>query len=229
MMLRSMKQLVIVIIILMIPRVTLADSPGGAFFSYQCNTGRIDFSRQGSFVLSASFNQVASALARAISSQQNQQITNNGEVSLWALRSNELQIHENKDPDLTKWIVPATICGTLTSDAPTPPQANTTPGFTGQALALVILNGPGQAIAYAWVDSSGHVVAYASVVGDGQAVAIAQTSTTNQTERAHHVVQAGENLFRIALRYGTTVQVLAQINGITDPTRIYVGQVIYLP
>lgn len=44
-----------------------------------------------------------------------------------------------------------------------------------------------------------------------------------------HVVQAGENLFRIALRYGTTWQALAQLNGITDPTMIYVGQKLTLP
>lgn len=44
-----------------------------------------------------------------------------------------------------------------------------------------------------------------------------------------HVVQPGENLFRIALRYGFTVDYLAAVNGITDPTRIYVGQVLTIP
>ncbi|MFP4394902.1 MAG: LysM peptidoglycan-binding domain-containing protein [Anaerolineales bacterium] len=44
-----------------------------------------------------------------------------------------------------------------------------------------------------------------------------------------HVVQAGENLFRIALRYGTTVERLAQVNGITNPARIHVGQKITIP
>ncbi|NBD35790.1 MAG: LysM peptidoglycan-binding domain-containing protein, partial [Chloroflexi bacterium] len=44
-----------------------------------------------------------------------------------------------------------------------------------------------------------------------------------------HIVQAGENLFRIALRYGTTVERLAQVNGITNPARIYVGQKLTIP
>ena len=44
-----------------------------------------------------------------------------------------------------------------------------------------------------------------------------------------HIVQAGENLFRIALRYGTTVQAIASANGIYDPNRIYVGQRLYIP
>jgi LysM repeat protein len=44
-----------------------------------------------------------------------------------------------------------------------------------------------------------------------------------------HVVQRGENLYRIALRYGTTVTALAQANGITNPTQIYVGQKLVIP
>ena len=44
-----------------------------------------------------------------------------------------------------------------------------------------------------------------------------------------HVVQRGENLFRIALRYSTTAQVLAAFNGIANPGRIYVGQRLAIP
>jgi LysM repeat protein len=44
-----------------------------------------------------------------------------------------------------------------------------------------------------------------------------------------HTVQGGENLFRIALRYGLTVEQLAAANGITDATRIYVGQILVIP
>jgi LysM repeat protein len=49
------------------------------------------------------------------------------------------------------------------------------------------------------------------------------------TQPRTHVVQRGENLFRIALRYGVSYPVLAQVNGIIDPNRIYVGQVLNLP
>ena len=44
-----------------------------------------------------------------------------------------------------------------------------------------------------------------------------------------HVVQRGENLFRIALRYGVTVNALAAANGIVNPNRIYVGQRLAIP
>jgi LysM repeat protein len=43
------------------------------------------------------------------------------------------------------------------------------------------------------------------------------------------VVQRGENLFRIALRYGTTVQAIASANGIANPASIYVGQRLTIP
>jgi LysM repeat protein len=44
-----------------------------------------------------------------------------------------------------------------------------------------------------------------------------------------HVVQQGENLFRIAIRYGTTIDAIAAANGIVDVTRIYVGQRLIIP
>lgn len=50
-------------------------------------------------------------------------------------------------------------------------------------------------------------------------------STGEQT----HVVQPGENLFRISLRYGKTVDEVAAYNGIANPHYIYPGQVIRIP
>jgi len=44
-----------------------------------------------------------------------------------------------------------------------------------------------------------------------------------------HVVRWGENLFRIALRYGTTVQAIAVANGIANPNCIYAGQRLIIP
>ncbi|MBL8155230.1 MAG: LysM peptidoglycan-binding domain-containing protein [Anaerolineae bacterium] len=44
-----------------------------------------------------------------------------------------------------------------------------------------------------------------------------------------HVVQRGENLYRIALQYGLTVDEIAQYNGIVDPTNIQVGQRLLIP
>jgi LysM repeat protein len=41
-----------------------------------------------------------------------------------------------------------------------------------------------------------------------------------------YTVQPGDTLFRIALRYGVTVQSLQVNNGIVNPNRIFVGQVL---
>lgn len=44
-----------------------------------------------------------------------------------------------------------------------------------------------------------------------------------------HVVQQGENLFRISLRYDVEMDVIMEANGLTDPTRILVGQELIIP
>jgi len=44
-----------------------------------------------------------------------------------------------------------------------------------------------------------------------------------------HVVQAGDNIFRIGLRYGFTAEELMAYNGISNPNSLYVGQQIRIP
>ena len=44
-----------------------------------------------------------------------------------------------------------------------------------------------------------------------------------------HIVQRDENLFRIALRYGTTVEAIAEANGLADARVIAVGQRLLIP
>ncbi len=44
-----------------------------------------------------------------------------------------------------------------------------------------------------------------------------------------HVVQRGETLYRIAQRYGVSVDDLVSANGIADPRRIYPGQELRIP
>jgi LysM repeat protein len=44
-----------------------------------------------------------------------------------------------------------------------------------------------------------------------------------------HVVQPGENLYRIALRYGTSVSAIVQANGLANANYIWVGQRLIIP
>ena len=46
---------------------------------------------------------------------------------------------------------------------------------------------------------------------------------------SYYTVQRGDTLYSIARRYGTTVQALAQANGILNPAYIRVGQVLCIP
>ncbi|MBN1814446.1 MAG: LysM peptidoglycan-binding domain-containing protein [Anaerolineae bacterium] len=45
----------------------------------------------------------------------------------------------------------------------------------------------------------------------------------------YHTVRAGENLYRIAQRYGTTVEAIMAANSITDAHSLRVGQVLLIP
>lgn len=48
-------------------------------------------------------------------------------------------------------------------------------------------------------------------------------------EPATHTVQVGETMFRIAANLGVSVDDLAVANGVTDPSLVYVGQVLIIP
>lgn len=55
------------------------------------------------------------------------------------------------------------------------------------------------------------------------------TPETSSTGEIIHIVQPGDNLYRIGLQYGFTYQELAIYNGITNPDRLEVGQQIRIP
>lgn len=54
-------------------------------------------------------------------------------------------------------------------------------------------------------------------------------SSTSCSESPTHTVQAGENIYRIALRYGSTVNAIMTANNISDPTQLSVGQQLVIP
>jgi len=44
-----------------------------------------------------------------------------------------------------------------------------------------------------------------------------------------HVVRAGDTLWKIANTYQTTIQTIAELNGLTDPNRLVIGQALVVP
>ena len=63
----------------------------------------------------------------------------------------------------------------------------------------------------------------------GQRLIIPAEGTAPTVPTGTHVVQPGENLFRIALKYGVTVEALAVANGISNVNLIYPGQQLVIP
>lgn len=61
------------------------------------------------------------------------------------------------------------------------------------------------------------------------AVFTVPTSLFAQEAQGTHTVQPGENLYRIALRYGVDLNELANLNNITNQSRIFSGQVLVIP
>ena len=60
----------------------------------------------------------------------------------------------------------------------------------------------------------------------GQKLKVPGPETTAPVE---YVVQEGDTLFSIARRFGVDMEELARVNGITDPSTIYVGQRLIIP
>ncbi len=65
--------------------------------------------------------------------------------------------------------------------------------------------------------------------GQRLTIPISQAPSVPADAGATHVVQAGENLFRIALKYETTVQALVDLNGLHNAAQIAVGQELSIP
>jgi len=60
-------------------------------------------------------------------------------------------------------------------------------------------------------------------------VSLGPATTALAQEQTVHIVQAGESLLALALRYGTTVEAIVRANGLTNPDSIQLGQSLVIP
>ena len=67
------------------------------------------------------------------------------------------------------------------------------------------------------------------IIYTGQSLTIPAEGTTPIAPTGTHVVQPGENLFRIALKYNVTVEAFAIANGISNVNLIHPGQELVIP
>ena len=70
-----------------------------------------------------------------------------------------------------------------------------------------------------------------AMVGWGVAPGVFARESRSQLRTAipYHVVEPGENLYRIALKYDVDLKDLCEVNGITDPSTVEKGQRLRLP
>ncbi|MGA9349081.1 MAG: LysM peptidoglycan-binding domain-containing protein [Anaerolineae bacterium] len=72
-------------------------------------------------------------------------------------------------------------------------------------------------------------IANTSLIHVGQVLCIPSGPPSPPPSGPYYTVQRGDTLYSIARRYGTTVQAIAQANGILNPAYISVGQVLLIP
>ena len=80
-----------------------------------------------------------------------------------------------------------------------------------------------------WYGVSVHALAQANHISNPNRIYAGQTLCIPRVDSGgggFHVVRPGQTLSGIAAYYGTTTTCLAQANGIWNPNRIYVGQVL---
>jgi murein DD-endopeptidase MepM/ murein hydrolase activator NlpD len=79
-------------------------------------------------------------------------------------------------------------------------------------------------ISYAWIVASLMLPALGVMLISPGLLAVPPSASD-----VTHEVRAGETLTAIAMRYGVSVDEIARANGLADPNRIYVGQVLVIP
>ncbi|MCA9913023.1 MAG: LysM peptidoglycan-binding domain-containing protein [Anaerolineae bacterium] len=180
---------------------------GGAPFTITCTAegGIYVQPIEGGSALVATPLQIAQGLVDASSTAQNTMVARSGSISIWALTSQEIQVAYRAGLNEFDAIFPVTQCGGI--NAASLAQVTPSPQVTPVA-------GTASSTAYSGYPANVTTNASCSVPSGA---------------RATHIVQAGENLFRIGLRYGVPYTQLAAYNGISDPTRIFVGQCIVIP
>ena len=73
------------------------------------------------------------------------------------------------------------------------------------------------------------LVVAAIPLGAASAAAPAEDAAEAQASQTIHVVQPGETLFKISVRYGVPMADIITVNGIVNPERIYAGQHLIIP
>lgn len=93
----------------------------------------------------------------------------------------------------------------------------------------LLIPGPGSSSTVETEDTGQELTEETEAETETETETDAAPATPATTAAGVHVVKPGENLFRIGLQYGCSVEQLARHNGITTPNRISVGMEVQIP
>lgn len=134
-------------------------------------------------------------------------------------------------PQATETPLPASPTPTATQVATPTPSPTATPGVT---VHIVSFGDTLFSIAQAYgvtveAIAAANGLTYPYLIYVGQELVIPEAGEGTPVAGQVYVVQYGDTLFSIAQAYGTSVEALAQANGLTYPYIIYVGQTLLIP
>jgi len=134
-------------------------------------------------------------------------------------------------PQATETPLPASPTPTATQVVTPTPSPTATPGVTVHTVSFgETLFSIGQAYGVSWealAEANG--LSYPYWIYVGQELVIPEAGEVTPVAGQVYVVQYGDTLFSIAQAYGTSVEALAEANGLTYPYTIYVGQRLVIP
>lgn len=147
--------------------------------------------------------QIGNGLAQAVATNTHVKLGESGQVSLWALKSDELQAHTSDGYDF--WF-PRNQCGEpFTNGADVVIQtAPSDPAFFNSLFPDMESN------------ASSTAPVYSAVPGD-------------LNEDGTYTVKQGDTLYAIAVKFGVDIDELAKLNRIGAKNFIFIGQILKLP
>lgn len=190
-------------------------------------------------------NNIANAVQSAVTTGQDQLIFQGGDVSLYALASDYIAFNALDPVKPYTLTFPSTVCGLLTVTQPVTPSTTTASvpvtgnTYTVQAGDTLSLIAQRHGVSLQNLVTANnlssvnqiYVGQVLNIPAGGTAIVTTTTPSTSTPTLTGdtYTVQAGDNLFRIALRFGVPLATLAEVNHIENPRLIYVGQVLTIP
>ncbi len=182
-------------------------NPGGGFFAYCTNSNGIQIvglnGEVGYELFVVPNHMIGNGLQLAVATGENVKLGESGIVSLWALSTDELQLHTTEPYD---FIFSKYRCGD-----PIPSGEGVTVATTSSA-STANLSSPSN-----------------DLPSSASSLPVYRPSALKLNSDGTYTIRSGDTLNAIASKLGVNVDELADLNGIENPRFIVVGQTLTIP